>query len=72
MNKYNIGDTVYYTTGNGIRSGEIYSIEKASDVKEIAVYSVYPNYSDNPNPLYQRLLHKTVDELIEWLKTTVK
>lgn len=72
MNKYNIGDTVYYVTGTGIRKGEVHSIEQASDVKEVVIYTVYPNYSDNPSPLYQRLLHKTVDGLIEWLRTTVK
>jgi len=67
MNKYNIGDTVYYLDGRkGIKSGKVAGMKEEYDTIN------YWIGGNNEETIIEDELYSTVDELIEWLKTTVK
>jgi hypothetical protein len=66
MNKYNIEDTVYYVNMYGIKKGKITGYHKFYDGDRYSIdhHHMYDHKED--------MLYPTVEELIEWLKTTVK
>lgn len=70
MNKYNKGDTVYYIgRDKTITKGKITHILNEADNKEV-MYQIHEK--DWTSWGLESNIYPTVDELIEWLRTTVK